>query len=96
MEATVRKSSEKLNYCQWYFVDTVMREKVIDNKFTIRAFKGRDRYGEPCLGIDIVFKNKAVSAVAILSKNKEKEINNIFETIKNFDGVYRFVSLFQI
>lgn len=96
METTIKRPVEKKNYASFYTVDTVLNEKTIDGKFTVRQFKGKDRGGNNCTGIDIIFKNQYVSAVALFSDDTNNKTKNIYDSINDFDGVYRFVYLFGL
>ncbi len=96
MEATIKKPVEKKNYASFYTVDTILNEKTIDGKFTVRQFEGKDKDGNNCTGVDIIFKNQYVSAVALFSNDTNNKIKNIYDSINDFDGVYRFVYLFGV
>ena len=96
VEATIKRTENKINFSSLYFVDKVVEKKTIDDKFTVRLIKGNDRDGTSCVGVDVIFKNKYASAVVLFSNKKEEVVKGIYDKINDFDGVYRFVSLFQI
>ena len=63
VEATIKRTENKINFSSLYFVDKVVEKKTIDDKFTVRLIKGNDRDGTSCVGVDVIFKNKIAIVV---------------------------------
>lgn len=92
----MEKTKTKLNYADFYKVEKVIKSKLIDKKFRVRLIEGTNEYKQNVIGVDIIFKDQYLSAVSLFSKERVEGVKELYKKIKNFEAIYRFISLFQV